>query len=220
MTIALLVMTDGRRDYIQRTIESASVNLHGAFGPLFMYDDSGDEYNHQWLRDTFPTFTLFYKQSRQGFGGAIHSAWNYIKDYEFDHIFHLEDDFVFNRGVQVDDMARQLDTNPNVYQMALRRQAWSSEEIKAGGFMEMWPDEFQQRDGWISHKLFFTSNPNIYRKSLIESLPYPNHIQGAERQFSLDILDSNPLAEFGYWGQKTDLPWVEHIGVKRKGSNY
>lgn len=218
--VALLVMTDGRREYIHQTIESAFSLLSGSIGPLFMYDDSGDGYNHQWLQANFPQFNLIYKDTRQGFGGAIHSAWNHIKSFDFNYIFHLEDDFIFNREVPLDDMIHVMEKYPNVYQMALKRQAWSPDEIRAGGFMELWPNEFLQHDNWISHRLFFTSNPNIYRKSLIENRSYPNQIEGAERHFSLDVMNSDPDALFGYWGNKTDTPWVTHIGVNRKGGNY
>lgn len=219
MIVALLVMTDGRRQYIRDTISSASQRLDGSFGPLFMYDDSGDEENHQWLRNNFPTFTLLYKDTRQGFGGAIQSAWDFMKDYDFDHIFHLEDDFIFNRDVPVNEMARVLEDNPSVYQMALRRQAWSSEEKQAGGVIERWPESFHQQEGWISHRLFFTTNPSLYRKSLIETRPYPN-VKDSEGHFSQSIITSDPEAQFGYWGQKTDSPWVNHIGTQRKGDIY
>lgn len=218
--IFLLVMTDGRRQYIHKTLASAAKQLRGPIEAKFIYDDSGDEANHGWLRTEFPDFHVIYQPTRQGFGGAIYSAWNRIKQYDFDYIFHLEDDFLFNREIPLESMIKVLEYNPHLYQVALKRQPWNSEEIRAGGFMEMWPSEFQQRDGWISHKLFFTSNPNIYRKSLIESRSYPNNIEGAERQFSIEILESDPLAEFGFFGQKSDKPWVHHIGVQRSGGTY
>lgn len=217
--IALLVMTDGRRDYIHQTIASASCKLDGPIGPLFMFDDSADDNNHQWLRTNFPGFQLIYKDTRQGFGGAIQSAWNHIRQYDFDYVFHLEDDFTFNRTIPLYDMVDKLEENPYVYQMALRRQAWSSEEKIAGGVIERWPESFHQQEGWISHRLFFTTNPSLYRKSLIETRTYPN-VKDSEGHFSQSIIMSDPEAKFGYWGDKTDAPWVEHIGVHRKGSIY
>lgn len=219
MTVALLVMTDGRREYIRDTIRSASCNLEGPFGPLFMYDDSADEANHEWLRNNFPSFKLFYKETRQGFGGAINSAWEFMKDYEFEYIFHLEDDFTFNRKIPVDDMIQKLVENPNVYQMALRRQAWNREEMRVGGVIQRWPDQFHQQNGFMTHRLFFTTNPSLYRRSLIETRTYPN-IKDAEGHFTLEITGSDPNAVFGFWGDKTDPPWVNHNGVKRGKGSY
>ena len=219
MVVALLVITDGRRNYIRDTISSASQYLKGPFGPLFLYDDSADEENHQWLRNNFPSFKLIYKETRQGFGGAINSAWEYMQDFDFDYVFHLEDDFTFNREIPINDMIKKLEENPNVYQMALRRQAWNEEEKRAGGVIERWPENFHQEDGWISHKMFFTTNPSLYRRSLIETRRFPD-VKDSEGHFHHLIINSDPNAQYGYWGLKTDSPWVTHTGVQRKGDMY
>lgn len=217
-TTALLVLTDGRREYIQRTIPSALSEIEGLNGPKFIQDDSGDEEYRQWLRLTFPNFELFYNENRQGQGASINSAWKQMKEYEFDYVFHLEDDFTFNRPVVLRDLAQVLENNPHVYQMALRRQAWNHEEIQAGGVIERWPTEFTQEDGWISHRMFYTFNPHLHRRSLINRTLHTG--DKAEGLFVSDLFESDPEARFGYWGQKTDNPWVLHIGARRKGTIY
>lgn len=218
--IALMVMTDGRRDYIHQTINSAMSQLKGPITEFWMHDDSGDEGNRQWLKTNFPTFTQIGEGSRKGFGGAYSFAWKTLAiQSEASYIFGLEDDFTFNREVLLEDMVRILEENPNVYQMALRRQAWSSAEIQAGGVIELWPESFHQKEGWISHRLFFTTNPNLYRRSLIETREYPN-VKDSEGHFSQSIITTDPDAQFGYWGLKTDDPWVTHTGIRRKGSIY
>lgn len=220
MSIALLVMTDGRRDYIGETVSSAFYNLNGPITEKWMHDDSGDENNRRWLESRFPSFTHIGEGPRKGFGGAYSFAWKTLAaQSRADFIFNLEDDFTFNREIPLQDMIRVLEENPSVYQMALRRQAWSSEEKAAGGVIEKTPDAFHQQEGWISHKMFFTTNPNLYRKSLIETHTYPD-VKDSEGHFSLSLLASDPNTQFGYWGQKTDTPWVQHIGTQRKGNIY
>lgn len=220
VTVALLVMTDGRTEYIHQTIESANQMLKGPIIERWMHDDSGDEGHRQWLRTNFPAFSLIGEGPRKGFGGAYAFAWRVLAARSSaSFVFGLEDDFVFNREIPLEKMAKVLDENPHLYQMALRRQAWSSEEILAGGVIEKNPDAYLQQEGWISHKLFFTTNPNLYRKSLIETRQYAT-VKDAEGHFTHSILNSDPDAQFGYWGQKTDLPWVTHTGVRRKGSIY
>lgn len=219
MKIALIVFTDGRRQYIHDTIVSAEQLLKGPIGPKIIFDDSGSEENHQWLKDNFPEFDVSYKKTRQGFGGAINSAWDHSKKYEFDYLFHLEDDYLFNREIPLESMVEVLRYNPNVYQMALRRQAWNTEEINAGGVIERWPEEFHQQDGWISHRRWFTSNPSLYRRSLIEEREYPT-AKDAEGWFSISLINSSPEVQFGYWGQKTDPPWVTHTGIQRSVGTY
>lgn len=218
--IALLVMTDGRSEYIHKTIESASLMLDGPITEYWMHDDSGDEGVRQRLHCQFPGFTHIGQGLRRGFGGAYDFAWKTLASRsECDYIFNLEDDFTFNRQIPLNDMIHILEENPNVYQMALKRQPWSSEEIQAGGFMERWSEAFHQQDGWISHRLFFTTNPSLYRLSLAETKTYPN-VKDSEGHFSMSILEFDPDALFGYWGQKTDEPWVTHTGVHRKANIY
>jgi hypothetical protein len=220
MKIALLVMTDGRRDYIGETISSAFYKLDGPITEKWMHDDSGDSDHRQWLEARFPSFVHIGEGPRKGFGGAYSFAWKTLASRsKSDFIFNLEDDFTFNRIIPLEDMAKKLDDNPHVYQMALRRQAWNQEEILVGGVIERWPNNFHQEDGWISHKMFFTTNPNIVRRSLIETRTYPD-VEHSEGHFSLSLLNSDPNALFGYWGQKTDPPWVTHIGTYRQGGTY
>lgn len=219
-TIAVLVMTDGRTEYIEETTQSAFNNLDGPIIEKWMHDDSGDEAHRFWLKARFPSYTHFGEGPRKGFGGAYSFAWKTLAAQSTaDYIFNLEDDFTFNRPVPLNDMIKVLEENPYIYQMALRRQAWSSEELRAGGVIERWPNDFHQQDGWISHRLFFTTNPSLYRKSLIETRTYPD-VKDSEGHFSQSIISSEPDAQFGYWGQKTDAPWVTHIGAKRKGNIY
>lgn len=219
MTIALLIMTDGRRDYIHKTIESASNMLVGPITEKWMHDDSGDQNNRQWLKDQFPDFIHIGDGPRRGFGGAYSFAWRTLREHtKADFVFNLEDDFLFNREIPLEAMAKVLDENPHILQMALRRQAWNNEERAAGGVIERWPDQFNQEDGWISHRMFFTTNPSLYRKSLLER-QWPTN-KDAEGHFAISLFKENPKNVSGYWGVKSDGPWCEHIGIKQAGGTY
>lgn len=218
-TTALLVMTDGRDEYLKKTVSSAMTMLTGNIVERWMHDDTGDEVYRDKLRAQYPTFNHIGNGPRRGFGGAYAYAWENLRvGSKAKFIFNLEQDFVFNREIPLDDMAKVLNENPDVHQMALRRQAWNSEEIKAGGVIERWPDQFHQEEGWISHRLFFTTNPSLYRRTLLDR-SWPT-TEEAEGHFGIQLLSEDPIGKCGYWGQKTDLPWVTHIGVKRNGSIY
>lgn len=221
-SISLLVMTDGRKDCISQTIPSALSMLDGPIVGRYIYDDSGDDAYRRWLFKTFPTFELLFEPERQGFGGAIRAAWNTVKNSGSDYIFHLEDDFLFNEPIPLQNMMDVLDANSHLYQMALRRQAWSTEEKAVGGVIEQHPDAYHQTDSdlgsWLEHRLYFTTNPGLYRSSLID-IGWPDGLH-SEGMFTHKILGLDPEARFGLWGQRTDAPRVHHIGTLRVGTSY
>lgn len=227
--IALLVMTDGRRDCLVRAMDSAENNLIGDIGDRFIHDDSGDRNHRVWLRNTYPQFELISNGFRNGFGGAIRQAWRYIQDYsDAAHVFHLEDDFLFNRPVEVDAMAAVLDTRPHLAQMALRRQAWNAAEIAAGGIVEQHPCDYTQVDyggrSWLEHRRFFTTNPSLYRRSLTGvEWPHGAHSEGV---FTHRLLERGTpevpgdQVRFAFWGARDSGDAVEHIGAVRVGAGY
>lgn len=223
--IDLLVITDGRQDCIEQTVESARDNLDGDITGWWMYDDSGDPQHREWLDDQFGReFNLFWHpDGRQGFGGAIRAAWQKLRcDGTGRFVFHLEDDFVFNRPVPIDDMIEILDEDECVAQVALRRQAWNDTERAAGGVVEANPDEFVDvvHDHFVSyleHRLFWTTNPSLYRRQLIFDVDWPTG-EHSEGQFTRVLRDVG--YRFAYLGDRSDPPWVHHIGKERHGTGY
>ena len=105
----LLVMTDGRVDCLSRAIESARENLCGEVTHKVIHDDTGDESYREELRATFPDFDVIGQPTRQGFGGAIRSAWAALSGRPERFVFHLEDDFTFNAPIDLPPMQHVLD---------------------------------------------------------------------------------------------------------------
>lgn len=240
--VAVSVFTDGRGDYLDETIASFDEMVKlpvGAKHWRTIFDDSGnpdyyrrlvDKHGKSWAIISWPT--------KQGFGGTISRAWRFLS-HNLDHgpefVFHLEDDFTFDRDVEVAAMIHLLETRPYLAQVALRRQAWSPTERHAGGVVELhpdayieggidtwndpaWPGERPERGvHWLEHRLFFTTNPSVYRRSLC-ARGWPDGPQ-SEGQFSADLF-SDPDTRCAYWGRRSDPPWVEHIGRQRVGGGY
>jgi hypothetical protein len=119
-------------------------------------------------------------------------------------------------------MVAVMDRNPHLQQMSLLRQPWNEIEAAAGGIMQCNPDDFVEcsygPNQWVEHRRFFTTNPCLYRKSLIESRTWPLGPQ-SEGIFSIELL-SDPRATCGIWGKKFGTPKVEHIGYERTGIGY
>lgn len=226
--ICLLVITDGRRHCIEQTIPSALENLHGPITSKVIFDDSGDSDYNEWL-GRFASWKIVRGAGRSGFGGAIRSAWRHLASIDEPFIFHLEDDFTFNRPVRLTDMASVLVKRPYLAQLALRRQPWNDSERAAGGIVEMWPEEYaehQTRDGcaWLEHRLFFTTNPCLYRRQLLAE-DWPT-CEASERQFTHQLLAegfdgvTGDDVRFGFWGARDSGEAVYHVGAERVGTGY
>jgi hypothetical protein len=223
VSVDVLVITDGRRDCIIQTMASAVGVLGDQVDRWWMYDDSGDPDHRAWLTEQFPYVLLaHHNEGRQGFGGAIQAAWSVLRNgSDASHIFHLEDDFTFNRPVDLPGMIEVLDRpGANLAQVALRRQAWNATERRAGGVIEVLPDAYDDHQSgelhWLEHDLFFTTNPSIYRRALLE-LGWPT---GPDSEGRMTSFLRQLGYRFAYFGRRADPPWVQHIGATRVGEGY
>jgi len=222
--LTLLAITDGRRDCLIRTLQSFEESVdQTTVAHRLIVNDSLDQDYGQWIDYTYNFDEHIshrtYDRSKWGFAGAIKMGWQYVPE-DIPYVFHLEDDFTFNRFLDVHAMIAVLEQRPYLRQMALRRQAWNDLEQEAGGIVECHPHEYaDMTDGpnqWLEHRLFFTTNPSIYPQ-------YPMHVgwpsgSGSEAAFT-QLLLQDPAARFGYWGSRDLEPWVTHIG-QRSGTGY
>lgn len=222
--ITVLALTDGRADCLARTLRSAEVALDGA--PIVhrvLVNDSPDPDYHAWLTDRFADRWAVVPplEQRRGFGGAIRAGWDHVAEGPGDYVFHLEDDFVFNRPVPLAAMVRLLDLHPHVAQVALLRQPWNDQERAAGGIVECHPGDYEDRhdDGvgpWLLHRRCFTTNPCLYRRQLLaRGWPQVEHSEGI---FTHQLVDAG--LSFAYLGARGEAPRVHHIGDVRVGTGY
>jgi hypothetical protein len=228
--IALIVLTDGRDDCLVRCAQAAE-NLRGPISEVYVFDDTGDDAYRETLRERWPLYRHRGVGPRRGFSGAIRHAWDVLHtESEADWIFHLEQDFLINRPVDLNAMINVMEANPHLAQMALRRQAWSSKERAYGGIVEQDPgayeDHYDQVSGqsWLEHRKFFTTNPSLYHHSLTD-LGWPEGT-ASEGRFGIRLFQHGAgdvigdQVRCGYWGTRKSDPWVEHIGITRVGTGY
>lgn len=228
--ITLLVMTDGRDNCLDLCIASARKYLSGRIDEWWMHDDTGDDTYRARLAARYPQFTHINGGQRRGFDGAINNAWRLLGEgSQARHVFHLEQDFIFRRAVDLDAVADVLRERPYLAQMALRRQPWNDAERAAGGVVEANPASYaechdQAGREWLQHRLFWTTNPSLYRLNLCRG----GWCLGprSEGMFTHRLLaEGTPevpgyRVRFGYWGARESGEWVEHIGTERAGTGY
>ncbi len=201
MNVCLLLISDGRDDYLQATLKSAVHRL-----PRCRYLVHVDDRGHEL-----------------GFAGAIAEGWRQVLETGADWVFHLEQDFTFNRPVPLEHMRHVLATHRELVQLVLKRQPWNPQEAAAGGIVEQDPDSYTERHDpatgavWTEHRRFFSTNPSLYRARLCErGWPQTEFSEGV---FTHRLLE-DPQARFAFWGAKHREPWVHHIGDDRAGHGY
>lgn len=214
--VALLTISD-RPDLLADTIASLAEALDR---------DEGD------VLSAFATHAhVDDREHRLGFGGAIRYGWERLRGRaDFDYVLHVEDDWRFDAPVELGAMADLLDARPELAQVALRRNPVNDVERKAGGVVEMWPDEYADRAmtivepdcsgrelAWLDHELYFTTNPSLYRRSLLD-LEWPD-CPASEQVFTAKCLRAG--LRFALYGTRAEAPRVTHLGDnRREGRGY
>lgn len=199
MNLAFLLISDGRRDYRERTLDSAKEAMPEP--EHFLEVDDSDH--------------------GLGFAGAIQAGWDKVVETDADFVLHCEGDFLFERPVPIERMVSVLKRHPHLAQISLKRQPWSSAEKAVGGFVELQPDLYRQRvdagDIYTEHRVCFSTNPCLYPVALCHQ-GWPQ-VERSEGVFTHRLLE-DPDCRFAIWGGKFDAPAVIHIGEERAGHGY
>ncbi len=209
--ISLVVITDGRQACIEQTINRFNEVINYSFFEKLIINDSGDPRYHDFLINRFPDFNVVSHEQRRGLAGAVQSAWASVNP-EVDYVFHLEDDFVFNKSIDINHMAFLLRTNPQLVQMALVRASVNPPEEAVGGFVFQHLEDYSQKEDYFQHGRLFTLNPCLYPMSTVK-MGWPDH--GGESEFTTKVHSIDKDYRFGFYGNIYDEPLVTHIGGRR-----
>lgn len=197
MRVCLLVLDDGREDYLERGMASARKFLPVERMQLVVIRDD---------------------DHKLGFAGAIQEGWRLALGTGAEWIVHLESDFTFNRAVPLEDMISVM--GGHLTQMSLIRQPWNDEEKAAGGIVALHPDDFtsvsENGHTWLEHTRYWTTNPSVYPRWVAErgwpQMPFSEGVFGAE------LFGCDSKLRAGCWGRGEE--WVTHVGQVRGGGGY
>jgi hypothetical protein len=203
-----------RSAYLRASVASLAERVHGNIVQRVIYSDWGND--HRAEIEAIGAEHGFYVagSGHHGYTESARRLWRYISQRALgDMVFLTEDDFTFDRDVDLDQLAEPLRADSRLRQMSLLRQPVFDRE--SSGLLG-WPlDSFAQVDGHLEHRNFWTMNPSLFRRSLTET-PWPTR-ESSERAFG-DAVLRDPKARVGIWG--TGERWVTHIGEVRSTSVY
>jgi GT2 family glycosyltransferase len=218
--VELVVLTCGRKEYLQETLASADANLVGSISARTMFDDSADPQFGAWLDGEYGhSWKIVHHDKNLGFTGANGSARKHLVDAGGpEYVFWLEEDFTFRQPVQLDDLANALDA-PGLAQVALLRAPYYQREFEAGSIPNEHPESYRQ-DRFrgvpiLRHQRFYTTNPNLSKREMIGKYPWLTGSHSESRYGKGLVADGYDFAFLGH-GET----WVDHIGKVRKGSGY
>jgi hypothetical protein len=224
--IPLIVLTNGRRDCISRSVPSTIKHLPGV-SDTWIVNDSPDPEYAAWLDNRFPSGefgTVVHLKGEHGYWRAMRAVWAIARGSGAGAFWLQEDDFVLHEDIDLNDLAGVLAGQRHLTQIALLRGPWWPNEHAHGGLIEGLEAQGQtfteQTDGthhWIEHRACFTGNPSLIPWRTFEH-DWP---EGAwsESRFGRTLF-ADPVARGAYWGRRSDPPRVEHIGHERVGSEY
>lgn len=207
-----------RRAYLRRSMASLHEQVHGPIIQRVVYDCWGDPAIREELRAIAEPlgFYVVGPEHEVDFTAGMQAMWAYLrKRAKADFILAVEDDFTYQRPVDLVPMIATLKRNPHLVQLALLRDACYPDERETGGILG-WPlPSFQFRDGWFEHRQFFTLNPSLFRRSLTER-PWPSG-HHSETLFGKSLFNDRSLRA-AFWGAGEE--WIAHIGEVRAGVGY
>lgn len=208
--VTLVIVGDGRLDYLERCVESMHEHLKGQIDSAVMVCDEPQA--RSYLRDRYPDWKLIVHPVRVGMAAAVRAAWWSIGDGEY--LFHLEEDFVFTEDVHLSDLEIPLRAEPRLAQVVLKRGPVNDEERAAGGIIEQHPDDYASRGGFVEHNRIFSLNPCLIPRDIVVGLDWEvRGVEGVEKAITRACLDAGRT--FAFYGAKDDPPKVEHIGTER-----
>lgn len=209
-SIAVVVLTNGKRPALMRqTLDSIDRQLQGRIARKLLLVDG-----------TVRIGTIAgWEQARLRGGNymrAMHEAFIFAGSLPEQYVFWVEDDFTFNRPVELDAMAEVMAARPELVQMSLIRQPWYQLERKAGGVREQRPDQFTDEGGWLSHRWYWTQNPMLCRTAILCEHAWPQTRSSEAAWGALVFQDPNRVG--GVWGSMNEPPAVHHRGNVRAGT--
>jgi hypothetical protein len=207
--------------YLRESLASFNARVTGPIIQRVIYSDWGEERLEELRAIGEPYgFYVVGPSKHLGYTGSMSTMFRYLRQRgQGTFVFLAEDDFIYDRDVDLLPMIKTLEANSHLRQLALLRAAAYPREFEAGGVLESLKTPVTLRNDrpfpFVEHRDHFTANPSLFRRSLAQT-DWPVG-ESSERRFG-DMILRDKEAAFAYWGKGE--PWIHHIGEVRAGTAY
>lgn len=209
------VLTCPGRDTLKQTIASLDEQLDGPVGRKIICVDA-----EEVPFEPFPGWEAIPMGESRGYAHAMRRAQHYEMASGQPWVAHFEDDILLNGPLDLREMQRVMEENPDLAQLSLKRQAVHPEELEIDDMLGWRPPEsFDVRDGVVAHRSFWAATVSLTRRRFLAEHPWP--LEGdSERRFGNRLFRENRRVYAGILGGLGDQPRITHIGHERAGVGY
>ncbi len=219
MKFCVIIINDGRNDYLEKSLKSFSEKVifpEGSEITKILIDDwplDRDEKLIKKIGKKYGVNKYIFNEENLRVDNTVRKIWDNVPS-DIDYVFHQENDFIYLEKIYISELVKVLET-PTIVQCALARQAWFQDEKESGGLFKTRSERFRSGNASgidiVMHRDHFTFNPSLYkRKWLVDINPF------GEYQLSNYYLSQNSALWFAYYGKRTDKNRIEHIGEIKK----
>jgi len=226
MKITVLFFSTNRLEFLIPTIKSFYKYVD--FGDNEVYSILIDDYPKERNNEIFSSIKRNYKidklilhEENMGYSKSWKEGWDNVPN-DSDYIFHQEDDFIFNKKININELLDIFKVMDNkLYQIVLKRQVWFEKndliykiENNIIESKEIEVNVNNKNHTLIINNHLFNSNPCIY-PYFITKIKFDNTIH--EHTIIENIKKIYPNMNGCIYGKKKAPPIITHIGDYTQG---
>lgn len=214
--IALLVIGNGRTDYLADVVASAREHLP-AVAYYLMVDDSGDPDVRRHLDTQYPEFLIEHHDQNRGMAAAVQTGFDLVLATSARYVFWLEEDHLLIRDIPLGDAVEALEHDQTLAQMTFSREPCDPTE----GTDQLAAILAQSANCGVTdthtwYDYLFSMVPNIIPRRVLE-LGWPAGPLGVGNESGMTSRCLDAGYKFAAWGRVGQPAYVRHIGYASRG---
>jgi hypothetical protein len=216
VNVALLVIGDGRGDFIARSVEAIAKHADYPFTARVMIDDSGDPEYAGHLEDAYPEFEIDHGGLR-GMAGAVQHGFSLL---DADAVLWVEEDMLLTRDLPLAEALAVLEQETFLAQMCFPRAACDpGEQGDQFAATVAKAAESHRAELYTWHDYLFSFQPCLIPRRVFGICADPCPVGSGIEDWLTGLLLRDRY-RFGVWGHPGDAPYATHIGYGNRTMGY